>query len=397
MTKKELALPSALKTDLETRSDEIAALLPSFMDAERFVRIALVAVTRNPGIQQCTRPSVLLSIMEAGRLGLMPDGKEAAIVPYRRKDGAKEATLLPMVQGFVNLIYRSSDRVKHVMARVVREGDEFDFRLGLNADLVHKPLGDDRRPITHSYAYVKFSDAEPLFEVMDIETLEQIRLSSSNPDGDVWKPEPQGWKGEMCRKSALKRLSKWLDLAPEVSRLIQFDNVAYGSEDQWDHGVPDGPSPEYERHLLKARTEDGLDDLAQRITGTQDPDEAPDEPDKADGARQPGEVLAWLADTMDKDQENGGTKGTRRSDDLQDKVGWLLSECFADSGTPDEDRHAVQMFITGKPSLTDWTGSELLATLRWLDAKKGPDDKYHPNAISAQEARRMLTAMREEA
>jgi hypothetical protein len=48
-------------------------------------------------------------------------------------------------------------------------------------------------------------------------------------------------------------------------------------------------------------------------------------------------------------------------------------------------------------SLPDWSGSELMAALKWIDPRKGKNDKYHPNILSAQEFSLIVKHMKEEA
>lgn len=88
-------------------------------------------------------------------------------------------------------------------------------------------------------------------------------------------------------------------------------------------------------------------------------------------------------------------KGTRKTKDLAQKVFLNFKDCTLKSETPDDDRHAVQMYLTGKVSLTDWSGSELMAALKWMEPRKGNNDKWHPNALSTQEFRIIVSHMRE--
>ena len=89
-------------------------------------------------------------------------------------------------------------------------------------------------------------------------------------------------------------------------------------------------------------------------------------------------------------------KGSRRTDDLQQKVFLNFKDCFEGAKDTDIDRHAVQLFLTGKPSLPDWTGAELLAALLIMDPQKGKNG-WHPNALSVKEIRLVAKHMKEEA
>lgn len=90
-------------------------------------------------------------------------------------------------------------------------------------------------------------------------------------------------------------------------------------------------------------------------------------------------------------------KGTRKTKDLSQKVFLNFKDCLTTSDDPDTDRHAVQLFLTGKVSLKDWTGAELMAALKWMEPRIGKNDKYHPNILSAQEFLLIVKHMREEA
>jgi len=77
------------------------------------------------------------------------------------------------------------------------------------------------------------------------------------------------------------------------------------------------------------------------------------------------------------------------SKDQRRHVAMLLKECFDDSDSiKDEKRHAVQAYLTAKPSLQGWHGGELTAALKWLDAREDrTTGKWHPAPMAVAEAR----------
>jgi len=81
-----LAPFTVLKTQLEERADQYAAALPSTIKPERFTRTVLTAVTQNPQLLECHRGSLLLACMKAAQDGLVPDGREAALVIFRETE-----------------------------------------------------------------------------------------------------------------------------------------------------------------------------------------------------------------------------------------------------------------------------------------------------------------------
>jgi recombination protein RecT len=262
----ELAIPKDMKVALEERRDEIAGALPEWITPDRFIITTLMAISRNPKLQECSLQSVYLSILECARIGLFPDGKEAALIPF-----GKNAELMPMVQGIIRLILRSPGVTK-VETRVVHDGDKFAFRYGINPDIDHVPaFGEtNTRPITHAYAIAWRQGTEPTLEVMDVDQIEQARASSRAKNSSAWTQ----WYGEMARKVVLKRLAKYLDLSPEASRAIELDHAITGDPNI--DGSVDGVSPDYRNLLVKNQTEAGLDRLKDKI---ETEDELPPEPE----------------------------------------------------------------------------------------------------------------------
>ena len=271
--KKPATFALAMKDQLEGARDQIMKALPNNIDAERFIMVALTAITRNDALQKCGLPSVFLAVMESARTGLYPDGKEAAIIPYK---GVAE--FQPMAQGITRLMLRSPGLTK-VEARAVFEGDVFQFNYGLHPDLVHVPQGTDTasRKVTHAYAIMWRQGADPTFEVIDRDVIEEARLKSRSPDGPAWG-NPL-WYPEMARKVVLKRIGKYADLSPEATRAIALDNLVVGGED-WAGTEPEGISPEYRNQLVRAQTQASIERLKERMAADkaqQDPPPAEDQ------------------------------------------------------------------------------------------------------------------------
>jgi recombination protein RecT len=250
------AFPIQLRQFVESKQTDLASTLPKQIDPERFLRVALLAVTKNKALWECSKESVFLAIMESARVGLQIDNKEAALIPY-----GGHAEFMPMVQGIIRLMLRSPGLTK-VEARVVRDGDQFEYRYGLDPQLEHKPIGGSDRPITHAYAVMWRQGAGTTFEVVTREEIEQVRSSSRAPDSPAWK----NWYGEMCRKVVLKRLAKYADLSPEATRAIELDHVISGSE-PWGSEYVEGPSEEFRNQLVKNQTEAGIARLKDKMAG----------------------------------------------------------------------------------------------------------------------------------
>ena len=280
-----LAIPAQMRTTLEERRHEIADALPEWVTADRFIITTLTAIGKNPALQKCTQSSMYLSIIECARIGLYPDNKEAALVPF-----GKEAVLIPMIQGIIRLMLRSPGVLK-VEARVVYEGDNFRFVYGLKPDLIHQPPSkgsDTKAHVTHAYAIGWRQGTEPTFEVMTIDELELVRSLSKAANSPAYK----NYVGEMYRKIVLKRLSKYFDLSPEANRAIALDHLVVG--DPTISGSLDGPSEEYQNLVVRTQTIERLENLKETLieeNGDDEPSPENEKKEESDLEPEPGEPV----------------------------------------------------------------------------------------------------------
>ncbi len=208
---------------LKRMQGEIQKALPKHMDADRFARIAFTEVRRNPKLLECSQRSFLGALMMAAQVGLEPGPLGFCdIIPYENnKTGELTAQFQIRAKGFVNLMYRSGE-VTSVSSNVVYEKDEFEFEYGINEKLRHVPKFDgDRGRRICVYAIAHFKDGGHMYVVLPPETVQKIRRKSRTPNYGPWVD----WEDEMWVKTALKRLSKYAPLSPELMRKLELDET----------------------------------------------------------------------------------------------------------------------------------------------------------------------------
>lgn len=195
-----------LRERLEARSGEIKAALPD-IPPERFIRAVITAAQINPDILACQFQSVWLACMRACRDGLIPDGIEGAIVPYKEK-----ATWIPMYRGLLRK-FQESGKYKWITANVVYEGEDFSHFIDENGEHIrHVPneIFDDRM-IRKAYAMATTKDGGVFIAVMPRAEIDKIRkISRATREDAPWNMH----FSEMAKKTALRRLSKMLPTAP---------------------------------------------------------------------------------------------------------------------------------------------------------------------------------------
>jgi recombination protein RecT len=223
----------------------VKAALPRAMRPERFVRVALNAIMRQPDLLNCTKESFFRCMLDLSMFGLEPDGRRAHLIPFRNnkectcghpKDqhrGAEcvhckckqftvrvDCTLIVDYKGLAELVRRSGD-VSFIHADIVYEHDEFEFAYGSNAVLKHKPNMDDRgNKKICVYSFVRLKDGSEDFTVMSIAEVNNIRKRSRAADSGPWVSDYD----EMAKKTVFRRHSKWLPLSPETRDAVERDD-----------------------------------------------------------------------------------------------------------------------------------------------------------------------------
>lgn len=223
MTATAVAPMVALRTTITGMSNEFQAALPAQIPVDRFIRTTITAVQMQPQLLECDRRSLLGSMMKAAQDGLMPDGREAAMVIFRTKDGPV-AQYMPMVGGLLKKI-RNSGELASISANVVYEKDVFDYELGDDERIIHKPhLGAERGSPIAVYAIARTKDGAIYREVMSVAEVNKVRSASRAKDAGPWVQ----WWDEMARKTVIRRIAKRLPSSADLDQALEHDNQVVG-------------------------------------------------------------------------------------------------------------------------------------------------------------------------
>lgn len=226
--------PKTFPVLITTLLPQFTAALPAHLkaNAERYTRVALTEFRKNPKLAECDPYNVLACALTATQLGLEVGLMgQAYIVPfYSKKLGRQEAQLIPGYQGLISLAMRSG-MLDALYARAVYEGDEFSYSLGTKEEIRHKRGPEEEASkITHAYAvaHIKGS-AVPVFEVMPVAKIMRIR-DAANRIGDSHYSHDH-WE-EYCRKTAIRRLVKYLPKSAELVMAAELDELAAAGKAQ---------------------------------------------------------------------------------------------------------------------------------------------------------------------
>ena len=216
--------PRTLKDYVSIMMPEVRKALPSVITPERFTRIVLSAISNNPDLQKCTPQSFLGAMMNSAQLGLSPNTPtgEAYLIPYRNK-GQLECQFQIGYRGLISLAYRSG-QVKTIYAEAVRDGDEFNYELGLEPKLVHKPADKNRGDITYFYAVFKLVNGGEGFTVMSKDDMDKHMRKFSKAANAGYSPWQTNYE-EMGKKTVIKRVLKLAPLSSDIQMNIAQDET----------------------------------------------------------------------------------------------------------------------------------------------------------------------------
>ncbi len=202
---------------------EIKKALPAVMTPERFTRIALSALNTNPKLAECSQMSFLAALMNAAQLGLevnTPLG-QAYLIPYNNK-GRLECQFQIGYKGMLELAYRNPE-LQTIQAHTVYENDEFEYELGLNSRLVHKPALNDRGKVRCYYALYKLKNNGYGFEVMSRNEVEDYAKKYSKATDSVHSPWNNDSFDSMAKKTVIKQLLKYAPLKTDLDKAMSMD------------------------------------------------------------------------------------------------------------------------------------------------------------------------------
>jgi recombination protein RecT len=203
-----------LREYLEARSSELKAALPPHISETKFIRAVVTACQINPDLLACDKRSMWNACLRACNDGLLPDGVEGAIAPFKG-----QAQWMPMYQGQLKQ-FRNSGQFKWVGAGLVREGDEYDHWIDENGEhFKHRPADDNTGKIRRIYAAATTKDGGFFLADMSPADVDKRRKMSRASRSDApW----QTWPEEMMKKTAIRVLSKMLPKSSDRDDLDQF-------------------------------------------------------------------------------------------------------------------------------------------------------------------------------
>jgi recombination protein RecT len=191
------------RRELESRANEIKAALPSHINPEKFQRTVTTAVMQNPDLLKADRRSLLLACMKSAQDGLLPDGREAALVTFstRVKEGGNWVSkqivqYMPMVYGLRKKVLQARNpktasplvvalEVGVVYRGRMGTGGYFEYEVGHRAAAAHRVVldikagrGDRRKYRRRLFSIATMANGQKSYEVMRRFEIDKVRQVS---------------------------------------------------------------------------------------------------------------------------------------------------------------------------------------------------------------------------
>ena len=199
LTKNKGALPPGFNQERFTLNC-IAVIRDMMMDKKKREKLAEVKMETIP-----------ICLAEGAYLGLDFFNGECYAVPY---GGIMQ--FQTDYKGEIKLCKRySSNPIKDIFAKVVREGDFFEEIIDEGKQNIRfKPVPFSDHEMIGAFAIVVYKDGSMVYDTMSKQDIENTRQNySKSKDSPAWRNSP----GEMYKKTVLRRLCKLVDL--------DFDNI----------------------------------------------------------------------------------------------------------------------------------------------------------------------------
>jgi recombination protein RecT len=216
--------PPTVPAMLKQHQGRLKSIAPAGVDVTRFSAALMSEVRTNPKLAECSPLSVLGAFVKSTQLGLEPGSTlgQCYFVPYKG-----ECSLQIGYRGMIELAYRSG-KVASITARTVHANDLFEWELGTDERITHKPASGDRGTLVAVYAMAKLTTGGVHFEVLDLAEIEKAKRASKSSGFGPWKDHFE----EMAKKTAIRRLFKYLPVGTELSRAVALDEKAESGRQQ---------------------------------------------------------------------------------------------------------------------------------------------------------------------
>ena len=280
------------------RAKELRVLLPEKIDIRVFVDAAKTVVTKKPDyLFPAWRASLMQAVLDAAGHGLMPDGREGAIVPrYDSDAGGTRLVFQAMVWGIIKL-GRETGAIKSVRAKIVFQNEHFrtvegeediidhvsdvDLHEAAYNDLYGGKDGRTGNPIAKTEAFWGHVRAAYCFIIGIDGTVTKRWMSRArllnlkNASRAQYGPWSSLWVDEMILKAVILYTTKWINLDLDTASARRFQGALMIDQEIDLDDAEDTERPEQRQPLAIAAPGPKLDNFADIFAPTREREMVP--------------------------------------------------------------------------------------------------------------------------
>ena len=225
-----------IHSGLDASLDKQVDALPQNFNKQRFLQNCMTVLQDGSAdFSKCAPATVVRTLLKGAFLGLDFFNGECYAIPYGDK-----CQFQTDYKGEIKLAKQySSNPIKDIYAKVVREGDEFEEVITNGQQFVNfkpKPFNDGE--ILGAFAVCLYKDGGMIYDTMSKSEIEHTRAAFSKAaNSKAWKDTP----GEMYKKTVLRRLCKLIDLdfGSAEARMAFEDGSAFDVKGNSQHKEPE--------------------------------------------------------------------------------------------------------------------------------------------------------------
>ena len=202
----------------------VESVLPDSVKMNTFVRCAAVAMAGGKDLVNADKDSVIMSLTQCAKDGLVPDNKEAAIVTFNTKVKVQgqpdkwitKAQYMPMIDGVMKRA-RMSGQIAVLSSKAVFNDDSFDYWMDENGEHINYRPQFQGGEMRLAFAFAKLTNGELIVEVMSKADVDKVRAASKTGQYGPWKE----WYERMACKAVMHRLARRLPNASEIVEMCE--------------------------------------------------------------------------------------------------------------------------------------------------------------------------------
>lgn len=198
---------TTIHNGLESALDKQVKALPDKFNKQRFMQNCMTVLQDGKAdFSKCEARTVVRTLLKGAFLGLDFFNGECYAIPY-----GNSCQFQTDYKGEIKLCKRySSNPIKDIYAKLVREGDFFEEEIHNGQQTVNfkpKPFNDGK--IIGAFAVIVYMDGSMIYDTMSVAEMDNTRqIFSKAANSKAWKDTP----GEMYKKTVLRRICKLVDL-----------------------------------------------------------------------------------------------------------------------------------------------------------------------------------------